>query len=121
MPPSRRARGDAGEALAEAHLRRLGWRILGRNLHVRAAEVDLLALDGRTLCFVEVRLRSGPRFGSPEESFDARKQRRLREAARRVLATRTLPRFRNVRFDLIAIDASRTPPELRHHKGVIEG
>jgi putative endonuclease len=115
-----RTLGRWGEDLAEAYLRRRGCRILARNLHLGHAELDLLALDGSTLCFVEVRLRRGDGFGAPEESLDWRKQRRLRAAARQVLASGTLPRFSDTRFDLIAIDASKDPPALRHLRGVLD-
>ena len=109
---SRRRLGALGERLAEAHLRGLGFRILARNLHLRAAELDLVALDGDALCFIEVRTRRAPGFGRAEESVDARKQRRLVDAARRALASRRWPRHERVRFDVVAIDASREPPEL---------
>ncbi len=113
-PPRRnlRALGRYGEKLAENHLQRHGFRILARNLHLRHAELDLVALEGRTLCFVEVRLRSSPRFGSAEESVDRRKRRRLCRAAAEVLATHQLPRYDALRFDLVSVDASRHPPEL---------
>ena len=75
-----------------------------------------MALDGDTLCFVEVRLRRSRRFGSAEESIDKRKQRRILRAASQLLATRSLPRFRKIRFDVIAIDASHHPPEVGHFR-----
>jgi putative endonuclease len=99
-----RERGRRGEAIAEDYLRAHGVRILARNLHLRYAEVDLLALDGDTLCFVEVRLRSTDRYGSAEESVDARKRRRLIRAARAVLAREGLPRFASVRFDVVCVE-----------------
>lgn len=108
----RRARGRRGEALAAEHLVREGYRIVARNLSVRSGELDLLALDGTTLCFVEVRLRSGHGFGSAEESVDVRKRRRIARVAREILATHRLPRHRSLRFDVVAIDASIDPPRL---------
>ncbi len=114
-PPRRNLRtvGRYGEKLAENHLQRLGFRILARNLHLRHAELDLVALEGRTLCFVEVRLRSGRRFGSAEESIDRRKQRRLVRAAAEVLATRRLPDHDALRFDVVSVDASHEPPQIK--------
>jgi putative endonuclease len=99
----RRQRGRHGEAVAEAYLRAHGFRILARNLHLRHAEIDLLALDGDTLCVVEVRLRSSDRFGTPEESIDARKRRRLVRGAAALLARGGLPRFSAVRFDVVSV------------------
>jgi putative endonuclease len=105
--------GRHGEKLAEIHLRRQGFRILTRNLHLRHAELDLIALEGRTLCFIEVRLRTSARFGSAAESVDRRKQRRLIRAAAEVLATRRLPGHDAVRFDVVSVDASHEPPQVQ--------
>jgi len=111
-----RAAGRRGEYLAERHLSAQGWRILARNVHLRYAELDLVALDRGALVFVEVRLRRGGRFGSAAESVDARKRRRIAAAAAELLARGTLPRAARIRFDVIAIDASREPPELVHYR-----
>ncbi len=111
-PHSRRALGRYGERLAEGYLRGEGFRILARNLHLRHAELDLVALEGDTLCFVEVRLRSSADYGSPAESLDVRKQRRLFRAAGRALAEYRWPRHRAVRFDVVAVDAAQRPPRV---------
>lgn len=111
-PESRHALGARGERLAEAHLRGLGFRILARNLHLRSGELDLVALDGDALVFVEVRTRRGSGFGSAEASVDARKRARIVRAARRALAERRWPRHRRLRFDVVAIDASREPARI---------
>ena len=109
-----RALGRLGEALAEAHLLRAGFRILARNVHLRHAELDLVALDRGALVFVEVRLRSSARFGSAAESVDSRKQRRIAAAAAELLARGGLPRASRIRFDVVAIDASIDPPHVDH-------
>ena len=111
-----RARGAAGEELAARHLEQLGFRIVARNVHLRHAELDLIALDGATLVVVEVRLRASERFGSAAESVDARKQRRIVRAATELLARGGLPRFSRVRFDVVAIDASADPPVVTHFR-----
>jgi putative endonuclease len=109
-----RARGAAGETLAARHLEQLGFRIVARNVHLRSAELDLIALERSALVIVEVRLRAGARFGTALESVDARKQRRIVGATRELLARGGLPRFDRVRFDVVAIDASASPPRLTH-------
>ena len=96
--------------MAHAHLERLGFRVLARNVHLRHAELDLVALEGTTLCFVEVRLRSSDRFGSAAESVDTRKQKRILRAAAEFLSTHRVPRPRSVRFDVVAIDLQEVPP-----------
>lgn len=77
----RRERGIHSEALAEAYLRRRGYRILARNFRCRMGELDLVALDGDELVFVEVRSRTSEAYGAPEESIIRRKQKRLRRTA----------------------------------------
>lgn len=76
--------GAAAEEAAARHLLASGWTILARNLRIADDEIDILALEpGRrpTLVVVEVRSRSGPRFGAALESVDARKVARLYRAA----------------------------------------
>lgn len=114
---SSRAQGRRGEQLAERALLREGYVILARNLHFRHSELDLLGLDGKTLCFIEVRLRSSSAFGSAEESVSLRKQRRIVRAAREFLARTRPPRHDAMRFDVIAIDAGTDPPRVRLIRG----
>ena len=78
--PRQRA-GDAAEEAACAHLAAQGCVILARNARFREGELDIVARDGGTLLFVEVRLRSGARFGGAGASVDAFKRRRLVRAA----------------------------------------
>jgi putative endonuclease len=113
-PGEQRALGRRGEELAASHLAARGARILARNVHLRHAEIDLVALEGDVLCIVEVRLRSSHAFGSAADSVDARKRRRLARAAADLIARGDLPRFSCVRFDVVAIDASREPPAVEH-------
>jgi len=80
--PSRAALGRAGEALAARHLEGRGYRILERGFRTRNGEIDLVAADGGTVVFVEVKARSGAACGRPAEAVDGRKQYRLLRAAR---------------------------------------
>ena len=72
--------GRAGEDRAAQHLTTHGYRILDRNWRMRGGELDIVALDGEILVFVEVKVRSG-NFAIAEESLDARKLARLMMAA----------------------------------------
>ena len=109
---SRKAVGEAAEALALAHLRRHGLVLVARNYrvaggpHARGGEVDLIARepDG-TLVFVEVRARRDARHGGAAASVGASKQRRLVFAARHYLLR--LPQVPPCRFDVVAIDGER--------------
>jgi len=84
--------GQLGESYAAAYLDQLGYRLVaanftlpvGRNLRgaIINAEIDLIAYDGDTLCFVEVKTRSSDWFAPPEVNVDLRKRRQATRAAR---------------------------------------
>ena len=77
--------GQAGEEAAEKELRRRGMTLLERNVRAAGGEIDLVALDGETLVFVEVKSRSSTAFGDPAEAVDARKRQNIVRAARSLL------------------------------------
>jgi putative endonuclease len=111
--------GRAGEAFAAAHLERLGCEIVARNYRCRGGEVDLVAVEGRILVFVEVKTRRGGRFGSPLEAVDRRKQRRMITAAVTFLATHGGAGLA-VRFDVIGILWDGSAPRLEHVKDAFQ-
>ena len=113
MLRDRGALGRYGEDLALCELEREGYRIVARNLRTRRGEIDVVALDGRTLCFIEVRLRSRGDYGSSAGSIDARKRRRMIEATRELLARESFPPHSALRFDVVAIDGTETGAPLR--------
>jgi putative endonuclease len=88
----RRSLGKQGEAWAAAYLEQVGYRLVaanftipvGRNLRgtVVNAEIDLVAYDGPTLCFIEVKTRASDWFAPPQTNVDRRKQRQVARAAR---------------------------------------
>jgi ribonuclease HII len=73
--------GRRGEQLASAHLEELGWVVCEMNYRCAAGEMDIVALDGECLAFVEVRTRRGRSHGLPVESITPRKKRKLIEVA----------------------------------------
>ena len=73
MSDGRRRLGAFGERLAAAHLEAKGYRIRARNYRCREGEIDIVAQDGDTLVFVEVRTRRGDALGGPAESVTATK------------------------------------------------
>lgn len=99
------ALGRRGERAAERYLRRIGYRIVARNFRAAGAEIDLVAIDGETLVFVEVKTRSSRAAGAPEEAVDERKQKQMRRAAE-AFARRYRADEIEMRFDIIAVDAS---------------
>jgi len=88
MTGSAQQTGAAAEALAARFLEREGLTIVERNFRCRAGEIDLIARDGPTIVFVEVRLRGSEAFGGARASVDRAKQRRILQAARHYLAGR---------------------------------
>jgi putative endonuclease len=94
--------GRAAEALAEGHLRAHGLAIVERNVHSRHGELDIVAREGETVVFVEVRLRRPGTFGDAADSITAAKRARLIAAAREYLAR--LPRTPACRFDVVLLD-----------------
>jgi putative endonuclease len=93
--------GARAETIAARHLERQGLRIEARNFRVRGGEVDLIARDGSTLVFVEVRLRRHAAFGGAAASITAAKRRRLVLAARHYLQRRP---EQPCRFDCVLLD-----------------
>ncbi len=99
------AAGSAAEARAARYLAERGLAIVARNWRTRLGEIDLVARDGATLVFVEVRLRNDARFGGAAASVDARKRARIEAAARQYLA-----RLRHeppCRFDVVSVEDGR--------------
>jgi putative endonuclease len=99
---STRPVGQLGEALAAGYLARRGFEILARNLRSRLGEIDLIAREGRTLVFVEVKARRGRSGDPPQAAVDGRKQARLARLAAAYLA-RERAGDRACRFDVVAV------------------
>lgn len=118
MTTIRQHRGRKGEELAAAYLRHEGYQILATNVRFPIGELDIVAQEGKTLCFVEVRSRADERFGAAQESITSGKRRRFLKAVQWYLQRRR-PRWDGpVRFDVVAINNSdvRHPrPELLRH------
>lgn len=112
MSDRRREVGQKGEQWAAQYLQQQGYEIVERNLRTKQGEIDLIALDQQMLVFVEVRTRTSTAYGTPGESVNWRKQKKLRELALAYLQ-RQSRRFPSFRFDVIAITcpARVTNPE----------
>lgn len=108
-------RGERGEALAAEFLRREGLVITARNYSCRFGEIDLIARDGNTIVFVEVRSRAGNAFGGAAASITARKREKLLKAARHYLAT--LQPTPPCRFDAVLLTGD--PPRIEWLRNAI--
>lgn len=96
-------RGRQGEEIAAYALKAHGYKIVERNWRCPAGEIDLVAWDGETIVFVEVKLRGGSAFGSPEEAVNEAKQARLLQAGAVYLAGHSLDDV-PCRIDVVAIE-----------------
>ncbi len=107
--------GRWGEQAAAEWLQQQGYCLLARNWRRREGELDLVAMQGATLVFVEVKTRRSDTLGSPEESVDERKQRQLTRLAQRFLDENpTLP-YEECRFDVVVVDLRAHRPQIRHY------
>lgn len=111
-PPTTGAVGAEKERLAESFLTNQGLRLVARNHRCRYGEIDLIMREASILVFVEVRFRRSTRFGSPAETVDARKQRRLIATAKHYLQAHPTPCA--CRFDVVAIDGQHHIQWIKH-------
>lgn len=113
--------GRHGEDLAAKYLKRAGYRILERNVRLGRYEVDIIARDGGTLCFVEVRTRATNDPVPPEDTIRDQKRRHLREAARYYMTKHPDP-DQYYRFDVVAVIVPDTgKPEIALYKDAFSG
>lgn len=111
--------GKLGEAYAAAYLEQLGYRLVaanftlpvGRNLRgaVVNAEIDLVAYEHNTLCFVEVKTRASDWFAPPQANVDLRKRRQIARAARAYLQLFEL-KDQSYRFDVVTVVLAASEP-----------
>lgn len=101
------------EELAVQFLQRKGFVIVERNFKTKFAEIDIVAKEGETLCFVEVRSRSDSRYGTPQATINFRKQEKIIKAASAYLQ-RMYPRIPMCRFDVIACLGTIEAPVLQY-------
>ena len=111
--------GRPGEDLACRHLAGLGFAILQRNYRCRSGEVDVIAREGETTVFVEVKERRDASHGQPHESVTFGKRRRLVRAARLYAASHGLEDL-PLRFDVVSIDWQEGAARIRHDRGAFD-
>jgi putative endonuclease len=109
--------GDRGEDAAAKFLKRQGFHILARSLDSPLGELDIVAVDGRTVVFVEVKTRRSDDAGRPSEAIDQRKEQRMTQAALAYLKSNRLLDY-SARFDVIAImwPENVRQPTIEHFK-----
>jgi putative endonuclease len=113
--------GRRGEDAAARYLKRAGCKVLVRSSRLWPGEIDLVALDGRTVVFVEVKTRTSQDAGHPAEAVDLRKQRRLTVLAVTFLKRHGLLEY-PARFDVVAVTwpSGRGRPTIEHFKNAFD-
>ncbi len=106
-------KGKIGEEIAVKFLTKKGFKILRRNYRYGKGEIDIIAMDGDKLIFVEVKTRISDRFGTPEDSVTIKKRKQLRKIADAFLQTNEVE-FSECRFDVIGIILKRGKLEINH-------
>jgi putative endonuclease len=121
LPWWRRWFGSRSERAAVRFLKRLGYRIVARNWSNPSGELDIVAVDGSVLVFVEVRSTGEEEIDRPAASVDADKQRRLTDLALQFLKEKRLLGW-PARFDVLAMSwpAEQREPRIVHYRQAFE-
>ena len=107
--------GNAGESIACAYLKKIGYKILERNFRYEGGEIDIIALDKGVTVFVEVKYRSNLEFGYPADTVTQSKQRKIINGAKSYSVMHRIADF-PMRFDVVEVIGS----EVNHIIGAFE-
>jgi len=111
--------GRSGEELAVAFLEKSGYKILARNYKTRLGEIDIVAYDSDTICFVEVKTRRSDNYGLPQEAVGGFKQRQIAKAALAYLKENNLFPKKS-RFDIVCVFFAGDKPRLELIRNAFE-
>ncbi len=111
--------GKKGEDLAVSFLQDAGYRIVERNYRCRFGEIDIVAADGGTIVFVEVKSRRTDDFGDPQLAVGKDKQKKISQIALHYLQEKNML-SRNARFDVVAVKMLPTGNAVEHIQHAFE-
>lgn len=119
---SNKIKGKYGEDIAVKYLIKNGYKIVERNYHFsRYGEIDIIALDKDTLCFIEVKTRTTEKFGTGFEAVDRIKLSKIFKCTLSYLSSTKIP-YKNYRIDVISIlltgNRDAKEPEVNHIKNI---
>ncbi len=114
----RKETGQRGEEIAALYFTEQGYTILARNWRCPTGELDIVMEKGNTLIFVEVRTRSGKKYGTPEESITPAKQARLINLAETWLQETQTP-HQSWRIDVAAVRLGSGLPQINHIENAV--
>lgn len=110
--------GKDGEKEAEEYLLKKGYKILDRNFFCRRGEIDIVAIDKLEIVFIEVKTRTGNKYGLPSESVTENKIKKILKTAEFYLYIKRLEN-KYIRIDVIEVYANREKNRINHIKQVI--
>lgn len=111
--------GKSGEESAAAFLKNNGYKIIARNYKNKLGEIDIIARENDTICFIEVKTRGSDRFGLPQEAISGLKQRKISKVALSFLKDNNLLN-QKARFDVISVMYAHDSPKLDLIKNAFE-
>lgn len=107
--------GRQGEDLATRYLAKQGYRILEQRYRCKAGEIDIIAVDHKTLVFIEVKTRSSIAYGLPAEAVTYNKQQKIRQLAL-LYMQEGKHNYQSIRFDVISVLLNHDGHQLEHIK-----
>ena len=107
--------GRNGEDIAADYLKRLRYRLLARSFRLGRGEIDIVARDGATIVFIEVKTRTDSEHGPPEEAVTAAKQAQIRKVAEGFLIRRRVAADTPCRFDVLSVRFGDGGLPIVHH------
>lgn len=119
MVTRRQEFGFNAEAIAIRKLKKTGYKIITQNFRTRIGEIDIIARDGNTIVFVEVKARKTTRYGHPKHAVTHAKQRKISMVALEYLKS-TGQSTAKARFDVVAVTALSYDPKIEIIKNAFE-
>lgn len=119
MPGNNLKKAKAAEAIASEYLKTKNYKILARNYRTRLGELDIIAKDKDTFCFIEVKARTSARFGSALEAVNRAKQRKISQVALAYLKANSLL-GKNARFDVVSVSGGEKEAKIDLIKNAFE-
>ena len=110
--------GQLGEAMAQEYLKKQGYKIVIRNYRTKRGEIDIIAEKRGCLVFVEVRTKVGERFGTPEETLDWKKRRKLLGNAKAYVVYQKYSGLYRVDAICIVLSDGTTEERLKHYENI---
>ena len=117
---NKRVVGDFFENLACSYIKEQGGKIIDRNFRALRGEIDIIAKDGKYLCFIEVKYRTNRRYGDPETAVDIRKQKQICKISSLYLISKYKSLELPIRYDVVAVSSINGADSVKWHKNAFD-